>query len=171
MSLLSVSCVALLLAGHGGGKPEMGIKWERSFEEALKKARAARKPVMIDFWAEWCGWCHRLDQTTYVDPRVVRMSEDFVAVKVDTEGGARQAQIAERYDVGGQLPSIVFTSPQGRVLLKITGFQGPGQFPATLEKAREIGARVMAWESVLDDDPNDAMALMRLGTHLYEQEF
>ena len=39
------------------------------FDEALKKARSQNKPLMVDFWAEWCGWCHRLDKTTYVDPR------------------------------------------------------------------------------------------------------
>jgi thioredoxin-like negative regulator of GroEL len=157
--------LALLVGGHGPA----GIKWERSFESATKKARAANKPIMIDFWAEWCGWCHRLDQTTYVDPRVVKLAEDFVTVKVDTEGGSKDAAVAARYDVT-TLPTIAFVSPTGRPLMRLNGFQGPGQFPVTLAAAREVAGRVMAWEAALERDARDAVALMKLGVHLFEQE-
>jgi thiol-disulfide isomerase/thioredoxin len=153
--------------GHGSGVP--GIKWERQFPDALKRARAARKPVMVDFWADWCGWCHRLDQTTYVDPTVVKMSEDFVAVKVDTEGDPRGAAVAMRYDVTS-LPTIAFLTPQGRPIMRLNGFQGPGQFPKTLEAAKEGAQRVMGWEDAVDREPNNPEALAALGTHLFEQD-
>lgn len=170
MSPFPALAACVLLAGAGLGHEKASLRWEKSFEEALKKAKAGGKPVMIDFWAEWCGWCHRLDQTTYVDARVVKLGEAFVTVKVDTEGGAKQAAIAERYDVS-QLPTILFVSPQGRVILRVNGFQGPGQFPSTMEKAREAGAKLMAWEAAIDRDSKDAHALMKLGMHLFEQEF
>lgn len=158
---------ALQAPGAGGGAP--GIRWERRFPEALKKAKAAGKPIMVDFWAEWCGWCHRLDQTTYVDPTVVKMSHDFVAVKVDTEGNPKDAEVAVRYDVTS-LPTIFFLSPSGRPLLRLNGFQGPGQFPKTMDAAREVAARVMAWEATLERNGEDAAALAALGTHLFEQD-
>lgn len=166
MSPLGALGLALVL---GAGTEKAGLKWESSFEEALQKAKASGKTVLIDFWAEWCGWCHRLDQTTYVDPQVVKLGEDFVAVKVDTEGGRKQQQVAERYDVQ-QLPTILFVSPEGRAVLRVQGYQGPGQFPTTMEKARAVGARVIAWEAAIDKDPRQAAALMRLGIHLFEQE-
>jgi thioredoxin-like negative regulator of GroEL len=169
MSPLGALGLSLLLVG-GSPAERTGLKWEKSFEEALKKARASGRPVLIDFWAEWCGWCHRLDQTTYVDPVVVKLGEGFVPVKVDTEGARKQQEIAERYDVG-QLPTILFVSPEGRALLRVQGYQGPGQFPSTMEKARQIGAKVMAWEAAIDEDPKDSLALMRLGVHMFEQEF
>jgi thiol-disulfide isomerase/thioredoxin len=153
----------------GGGHGPAGIRWERKFEDALKKARAARKPVMIDFWAQWCGWCHRLDKTTYQDPAVVKLAEDFVAVKVNTEGDPRDTAVAIRYDVSS-LPTIMVVSPQGRPIVRINGFVGPGQFPRVLETAKEVGGRVIAWESALERDPKDAAALTGLSVHLFEQD-
>jgi thioredoxin-like negative regulator of GroEL len=158
--------VAALLAGG----TTHGIQWQRNFEEALKKAKAANKPVMVDFWAEWCGWCHRLDQTTYVDPIVVKLAQDFVAVKVDTEGSRRDVDVAARYDVSS-LPTIAFLSPGGRQILRLNGFQGPGEFPRTMKQAKDLAGKVLAWEAALDRDPGDAKALAGLGVHLFEQEF
>jgi thiol-disulfide isomerase/thioredoxin len=165
--------LSLLLVGHPpvhDKDKEKGVRWEQRFEEALKKARATRKPLMVDFWAEWCGWCHRLDQTTYVDPTVVKLSQDFVPVKVDTEGGRRQTEIALRYNVS-TLPTIIFLSSAGRQVLKVGQFQGPGQFPKTMDAAREAAAKVMAWEAALDKDAQDPRALFLLGRHMFEQEF
>ena len=112
--------------------PPPTIKWEKNFDEALRKARRAGKPIIVDFWADWCGWCHRLDQTTYADPWVARKAQDFVAAKVDTEGSRKERDVAVKYQVTS-LPTIVFLSPTGRQLGRVNGFQGPGQFPRTLE--------------------------------------
>lgn len=159
--------LALLLGGTGHAKP--GIRWEAGYEEALKKARALRKPLLVDFWADWCGWCHRLDQTTYVDAEVVRLSESFVAVKVDTEGGPKDVAIAARYDVSS-LPTIAFLSPSGRQLLRLGGYQGAGRFPHSMELALQLAERVMVWEAALEKNGSDPEALAGLGTHLFEQE-
>jgi thioredoxin-like negative regulator of GroEL len=162
-----IGAIAILVLGGASGAP--AIRWEHSFEEAVRKAKSSRKPLLVDFWAEWCGWCHRLDRTTYLDPRVVRMSEDFVAVKINTEGSSQESAIAARYEVSS-LPTIAFLSPGGRQILRIQGYQGPGQFPTSLDAAKEIGAKVMTWETGLEKNPAEASALIGLGVHLFEQE-
>jgi thiol-disulfide isomerase/thioredoxin len=168
IAVLSLAA-AVAYGGGGGGHSTPGIKWERRFEDALKKARAAHKPVMIDFWAQWCGWCHRLDKTTYVDPAVVKLSESFVAVKVNSEGEPRDVAVAIKYDVSS-LPTIMVISPEGRPIARVNGFVGPGQFPRVLEGARDVAARVIKWETALDKNPKDAEALTGLGVHLFEQD-
>jgi thiol-disulfide isomerase/thioredoxin len=167
--ILALGLAAAMSYGGGHSQPSAGIRWERRFEDALKKARAARKPVMIDFWAQWCGWCHRLDKTTYLDPAVLKLAEDFVAVKVNTEGDPRDTAVAIRYDVSS-LPTIMVVSPLGRPIARVNGFVGPGQFPRVLEGARDIARRVIAWEGALEKDPKNAEALTGLGVHLFEQD-
>ena len=162
---------SLLLALALGGPPHAtAIPWERNFEQALKKARASGKPLLVDFWADWCGWCHRLDKTTYVDPVVVSLAERFVPVKVNTEGGREDTAVAARYEVNS-LPTIAVLSPSGRQIMRLDGYQGPGQFPHTLKEALAAAERVMAWEAALQADPRNATAHLQLGLHLFEQRF
>jgi thioredoxin-like negative regulator of GroEL len=162
-------CEAHSAGGGGGGLRSRGVQWEPRFDQALRKAVQAHKPLMVDFWAEWCNWCHQLDRTTYVDADVVKRAAGFVTVKVDTEGGRQQALVAQRYDVSS-LPTILFLSPSGRLVLRVNGYQGPGNFPRTMDTAREMAERVMGWEAALQRDPEDPVALAELGTHLFEQE-
>ncbi|MFI5183062.1 MAG: thioredoxin family protein [Vicinamibacteria bacterium] len=166
---MTLPLLAVLVLGGAPAAPSPGIHWERSFEIAVQKAKSQRKALMVDFWAEWCGWCHRLDETTYVDPEVVRLSKDFVPVKVNTEGGRNETLVALKYNVS-DLPTIVFVSPSGRPILRLSGFQGPGQFPQIMAAAREASNLVLGWEASLDKDPKDAAALLRFGVYLYEQE-
>ena len=155
-------------AQPGAGTPAVtSIKWEHRFDEASRKARRGGKPLIVDFWADWCGWCDRLDRTTYSDPFVARRAQDFVAVKVDTEGSRREVEVAMKYDVTS-LPTILFLSPEGRQLMRVNGYQGPGQFPSTLETALAIARRVMPLEEALGRNPDDPRALAGLGQHLYE---
>jgi len=165
--MIASLALSLLLVGGPAGA---GIQWERNFDEALKRAKATGKPMLVDFWAEWCGWCHRLDKTTYADPVVAQKAEDFVPVKVNTEAGKREQLVTLRYDVQN-LPTIAFLSPGGHLVLRLNGYQGPGQFPRTMDQARESARRVATWENALEKNPKDPAALLSLGMHLYEQEF
>jgi thioredoxin-like negative regulator of GroEL len=160
---------ALALVALASGPVQKDLRWEHRLDQALAKAKAMEKPVLVDFWAEWCDWCHRLDETTYADPTVRKLLADFVTVKIDTEGGEKGPQVAAQYEVDS-LPTIVFLSPTGRLLLRVTGYQGPGQFPETLAEVKEIASKVAGWESALDRNPNDPVALQGLGMHLFDQE-
>ncbi|MCQ2317640.1 MAG: DUF255 domain-containing protein [Bacteroidales bacterium] len=61
------------------------INW-MSFEEAVKLNETAPKKIFIDVFTEWCGWCKRMDQTTFINKDVIEyMNENFYAVKFDAE--------------------------------------------------------------------------------------
>lgn len=168
--LLAIALLASVPASAGEPWPvSPDIPWERDLGAATKKAQAAGKPLFVDFWAAWCGYCAKLDATTYRDPKVVKLAADFIPVKIDAEGSPKERQIALKYGVSS-LPTIAVISPSGRPISVMQGFQGPSQFAVSLEKAREVGARILAWEASIDKHPDDPVALLGLGIHLLDND-
>jgi thiol:disulfide interchange protein DsbD len=105
--------------------------WVKSLSAGLKRAAAEKKPVLIDFYTEWCGWCRRLDQETYTDPRVRAKARQFVCVKIDAE---TDSDTASRYRVDG-FPTIVFTDAAAKEIHRVTGFAPPEEFLKEMAKA------------------------------------
>ena len=66
-------------AAGGGNTPAA------EFARQLAAARAAGKPVFIDFWASWCKNCHAMDATTFKDADVQRRLADFAVIKYQAE--------------------------------------------------------------------------------------
>lgn len=58
-----------------------------SFEEAIKQNKENPKPIMVDLYTDWCGWCKRMDATTYKNPTIIKyINDNYYAVKMDGEG-------------------------------------------------------------------------------------
>lgn len=81
------------------------------------EARAAGQPVMIDFWAEWCRYCKKLDKEVWNVPEVVAESRRFVRIKIDATApdDAEMEAIKEEMRVPG-LPRVVFIDSRGEIL-------------------------------------------------------
>jgi thioredoxin-related protein len=61
------------------------VKW-LTFEEAVEKSKKEKRPVFIDVYTDWCGWCKVMDKNTFNEPEVARiLNEKFYAVKFDAE--------------------------------------------------------------------------------------
>lgn len=62
------------------------INW-MTFEEAVKlNETAPKKKIFIDVFTDWCGWCKRMDQTTFRNEDIINyMNENYYAVKLDAE--------------------------------------------------------------------------------------
>ncbi|RLD20573.1 MAG: thioredoxin, partial [Bacteroidetes bacterium] len=61
------------------------INW-LTWEEAMELNEEHPKKIFIDVYTEWCGWCKRMDATTFTDPEVVKyMNDHFYAIKLDAE--------------------------------------------------------------------------------------
>lgn len=62
-----------------------GVRW-MTIEQAAKLQQAQPKTIMIDMYTDWCGWCKKMDQTTFSNPAIVRYINDhFYPVKLNAE--------------------------------------------------------------------------------------
>jgi thioredoxin:protein disulfide reductase len=99
--------------------------WAYYSEEALSKAKEQGKPVIIDFFADWCAACLELDEKTFTKPEFIEATKDFVLLKVDaSENFPELADLQKKYEVYG-LPTIIFIDKTGNVMkeLTLTGFE------------------------------------------------
>ena len=65
--------------------PSEAMTW-MSIDEAAGKLQKEQRPVLIDLYTTWCGWCKQMDKKTYSNKQVAQyLQEKFYAVKVDAE--------------------------------------------------------------------------------------
>ena len=96
------------------------VDWQ-PYNLGLAEARKQRKPAFIDFYTDWCHWCHELDRTTYQDPRVIDLlNRKFIPIKVDAES-KMGVPIARQYPIRGY-PSLWFVNASGDVIMPLNGY-------------------------------------------------
>jgi thiol:disulfide interchange protein DsbD len=110
-----------------------GIKWEKNYASALALARKTKKPVLVEFYADWCGPCKQMARTTLQDPAIVKLTRKFVSVRVDLD---RQKDLARKYDVQS-IPYTVILNPNGKVTRAATGYQDVNGFRLFLMQGLE----------------------------------
>lgn len=132
------------------------IKWI-SLEEAekLNSKSKTKKKIFVDVYTEWCGWCKRLDATTYKDPAVVKyINDNFYAVKLDAEtldtitfkgtkhayNPARKTNTVAAYFMppsGGGYPTLTYLDGDFKVVRIAPGYVGSEEMLKQLKYVNE----------------------------------
>lgn len=126
------------------------------------------KKVFIDVYTDWCGWCKRLDATTFAHPEIMRyMDSAFITVKLNAErtdtvlinGNVLVNQSAAKgqrgsHDLAIQLlqgkmsyPSCTFLDESGKQITIVPGYMDAKQFEVLLHFVAEEAYKTTPWET------------------------
>jgi len=116
-----------------------------SWEDAI--SQPVKKKIVVDVFTEWCGWCKKMDKSTFRNPEIVKyVNENYYAVKFDAEyknditfkgknykfvkGGRNGYHELAAEILQGRLsfPTLVFLDENHAVIQPIPGFQDSGTF-------------------------------------------
>ncbi len=141
------------------------INW-LSFKEATEQNKKNPKKIFIDTYTDWCGWCKRMDVTTFEDKEVVAiMNKYFYAIKFNAEGKDTILYNGKTYTnmnptnargthqlavelLNGKLgyPTSVYLDEQMKLLQPIPGYMDAKSFKQVLIYFAEDYNKKMSWE-------------------------
>jgi thiol:disulfide interchange protein DsbD len=148
-----VAGVAMVIGAFSGGRDVLRplaeisktspavtpLPWTRvaSLTELEGKLIAPGKPVMLDFYADWCVSCKEMESFTFSDPKVRAELERMLLLQVDvTANNEHDKALLKRFSLFGP-PGIVFFDAEGREIkgLRVIGYQNAERFLKTLTLA------------------------------------
>lgn len=118
-----------------------GVRFERvrsvaELDARVAAASAAGRPVLLDFYADWCVSCKEMERFTFSDPRVQARLADVVMLQADvTANNADDKALLRRFGLFGP-PGIILFGANGKELpVRVIGYQAAGRFLGSLERA------------------------------------
>jgi len=122
--------------------PAAEVRFERvrSLGELEARLQAASRPVMLDFYADWCVSCKEMERFTFAHDKVRAELAGMTLLQVDVTANSPADQaLLRRFRLFGP-PGIIFFDASGREIpgLRVIGFQPADRFLETLALARKL---------------------------------
>ncbi len=125
-----------------GVPAQSGLAFQRvanlaELERALAEARASGRPVMLDFYADWCVSCKEMEHNTFTAPEVQQALAGVMLLQADvTRNSAEDKALLKRFGLIGP-PAILFFGPDGeeRRAWRVIGYKPPAEFAPHVRQA------------------------------------
>ncbi|MES2620781.1 MAG: DUF255 domain-containing protein [Bacteroidota bacterium] len=141
-----------------------GIKW-MTWKEVQEAQKKQPKKIYVDAYTDWCGWCKRMDATTFSNPEIIKyVNQNFYAIKFDAEtkevinfkgkeykfvaqGNRGYNELAAEI-LNGQLsyPSSIYFDEGMNQIFPVPGYQDPKTFESVLNFVASNSYKTSTWE-------------------------
>lgn len=133
-----------LVAGNGQSSdlsgqhalPFQPVKGVDGLQQVVARAQAEGRPLMLDFYADWCISCKEMEAFTFTDDRVQEQLRNAIVVQADVTANDKADQaLLKQFDLFGP-PGIIFYDNNGRELpaARVVGFMNADKFSAHIER-------------------------------------
>ncbi len=133
---MQLLCVAAVACEQHSALPFQQVKSTEALQQALDKAHAQGRWVMLDFYAEWCASCKEMALYTFSDPKVRDALASVVLVQADVTKNLQADQaLLKKFNLPGP-PAILFFGPDRleRESYRVVGYMKAEKFLAQLEQ-------------------------------------
>ena len=154
----------LPLLAFGVSDTSSPVSWY-TFEEAVVASQQGKRKIFIDVYTDWCGWCKRMDATTFSDPAVAEILQTkFYPVKFNAEqrepitfnnhtfkfvprGTKGYHELASTL-LNGKLsyPSVVFLNEKFEIIQVLPGYRKADEFLKIVTFIGEDHYLTTSWE-------------------------
>src|SRR5438105_14920598 len=96
--------------------------WITSLTTAQKKSKDNKQLIFVDLFADWCGWCHKMEQEVFPSQAFQTATDDMVLLRLNTEDGNEGTLLARRFQANS-LPTFLVLNGDGELAGTIHGYQ------------------------------------------------
>lgn len=124
------------------------LEWH-SFEDALAIAEETERPIVVDVWAPWCGWCHKMQKETY--PALSKeLTQQFVFTRLNRDDHETEYQYQGQKLISMRLaqklnaqtvPTIIVLSANGNYRFHLSGFLTSEKLRSVLLQTQQFTSR------------------------------
>ncbi len=107
--------------------------WLTSVDEAFAAARAGDRYVLVDLYAEWCGWCKVLEREVFTSRELRDFSRDMVLLRVDVDDGGEGSELQARYQANS-LPTTLILDADMVKVGEVNGYAPTPRFVASIRR-------------------------------------
>ena len=112
-----------------------GAGWHKTVAAAQKVAKEKNQLILVDMFAQWCGWCHRFEREVFPSEVFQDATKDIVLLRLDTEDRGEGTEYSQKFGVS-QLPTFLLLTPDLTLAGMIRGYSPPKDFVVNLNKTR-----------------------------------